>query len=62
LEILLKNNNEKWEECIELSRENNFIIKMRDCENYNNFIKIKLEENYKKLINPENISIENITN
>jgi len=32
---------------------------MRNCENYTNFIELKLEENYKNLVNPK--SSENIT-
>ena len=65
LELLIsKTNDEKWKECKKLSEENSFIIQMRNCENYTNFIELKLEENYKNLVNPkssENITIENIT-
>ena len=62
--LISKTKDEKWKECKEFSEDNNFIIQMRSCENYTNFIKLKLEENYKNLVNPknsENITIENIT-
>ena len=53
-----------WETCMLLSEDFKFIEKMRNCQNYDNFIKYKMEENYQNLINPpleKNIKIENIT-
>jgi len=66
MEVLLDKNtfNNNWEKCISLSKDVKFIKKMKNCNNYNNFIRNKVEENYQNLINPpqdKNIKIENIT-
>lgn len=70
MQILLENKletksyNKNWTSCLSLSKEFNFVQKMKNCENYNNFIEEKVEEYLNNLINPpleKNIIIENIT-
>ena len=63
-QVWLQEKNQKIKKCQLLSIKIEFIEKMKNCENYKQFIKKEVEKTYQNLINPtleKDVTIQNIT-